>query len=530
MSQMVKKIIGLSLAVALFPPLLGSVSAATGAVNSKSKWIITLRADSPSDPIDLAVEYGLQVEQPYHIYRFKSPDPRIPGFRGLAAGMDEEALKKLRQDPRVLAVEPDCLVTVTGQTNPAGILRMGITNFPVAHINSTSYWNSVTGKSQPIDVDVAVLDSGIDLHHPDLNVVEAQDFTGTGHNGDDCENHGTGVAGVIGALNNTFGVVGVAPGARLWSVQVLCGGPGGSLWANVLAGMNYISQHADQISVVNASIVSIGTPAPCVATQAAVANIVNQGVVFVAGAANDGIDVAGIDGVFGVNPATGVCDDRMPAALPEAMTVSAMDVHTNQIPSWSNYSYVPRPTNYVHSPGGAIDVAAPGDDSGASPRGILTTAMWQSYTATYGTSLAAPHVTGLVALYIAANGRAHDAAGVYAIRQAIVDNSVPQSKWNNANPNPQNNGVTPKPAPLAMPSLNWIPSFSITGQGMSSQGYWLGFPSIPGYAYSVESKDSLDQPWSSLTNTLGCGSTIQVTDTNLNSAMRAYRVQRAVAP
>jgi len=94
-------------------------------VSAKSKWIITLRADSPSDPVDLAVEYGLQIEQPYHIYRFKSPDPRIPGYRGLAADLDEEALRKLRQDPRVLAVEPDCQVTVAGQTVPTGVLKMG---------------------------------------------------------------------------------------------------------------------------------------------------------------------------------------------------------------------------------------------------------------------------------------------------------------------------------------------------------------------------------------------------------------------
>jgi len=86
---------------------------------------------------------------------------------------------------------------------------MGITNFPVAHINSTSYWDSTLGVSTPIDVDVAVLDSGIDLGQPDLTVVDAQDFTGTGWNGQDCSGHGTAVAGVIGAINNTFGVAGL---------------------------------------------------------------------------------------------------------------------------------------------------------------------------------------------------------------------------------------------------------------------------------------------------------------------------------
>jgi hypothetical protein len=443
--------------------------------------------------------------------------------------LDEEALRKLRQDFRVLAVEPDCQVTVAGQTNPAGILRMGITNFPVAHINSTSYWDSTLGVSTPIDVDVAVLDSGIDLGQPDLTVVDAQDFTGTGWNGQDCSGHGTTVAGVIGAINNTFDVVGVAPGVRLWDVQVLCGGT----WTTALAGLNYVSQHADRISVVNMSLSLTGDPRPCVSVEAAVTSLVNEGIVVVAAAGNSGKDIAGPDGVFGVNPTTGVCDDSLPSGLPEVMAVSAMDVHTDQMTSYTTYSYVPRPINYVQSPGGAIDVAAPGSDTGDPSGGILTTAdtvTGRSTETSSGTSMAAPHVAGLVALYIAANGRAHDAAGVYAIRQAVVDNSLPQAQWNNPNPNPQKNGVTPLPAPLAMPSLNWIPSFSITGQGMSSQGYWLGFPSIPGYAYSVESKDSLDQPWGTLTNTLGTGSPVQVTDTNVSSAMRAYRVQRTVAP
>jgi hypothetical protein len=254
---------------------------------------------------------------------------------------------------------------------------MGLTNFPVPHINSTSYWNSATGVSQPIDVDVAVIDSGIDLQHPDLNVVQAVNFPGSGWGGQDCSGHGTLVSGVIGAINNTGGVVGVAPGVRLWAVQVVCGGA--SAWRNFLSGMEYVATNAERICVENPSLYyASATPAPYIATRTAVQSLVNQGVVFVAAAVNNAVDIAGPDGVFGVNPTHGICDGILPAAVPEAMAVSAMDVHTDQIASFSNYSYLPRDTNFVSSPGGAIDVAAPGDDIGASPRGLLSTAVGHS--------------------------------------------------------------------------------------------------------------------------------------------------------
>jgi len=481
--------------------------------------IVTLR---PGVDLDgLVKEFG--VKPAFH-YRH--------AINGFAGPIDPATIVRLKRDSRVLAVEGDGPLAFAGQTNSTGILRMGLTNFPVPHINSTSYWNSATGVSQPIDVDVAVLDTGIDLTHPDLNVFQAVDLTGEGWNGQDCYDHGTLVAGVIGAINNNFGVVGVAPGVRLWAVQVLC--PGSATWTNFLAGMEYIAMNADKITVVNCSLGPTSFSGnPYVAIRTAVQSLVNQGVVFVAGAGNNGHDVAGTDGVWGVNPATGNCDDFLPAAVPEAMAVSAMDVHTDQTASFSNYSYLPRDTNFVSSPGGAIDVAAPGDDTGASPRGIFTTAPGQSYANGYGTSLAAPHVAGLVALYIAANGRAHDAQGVYNIRQAIVNNSLPQSQWNNASPNPMKNGVVPLPAPLAMPSTNWVPQPWVLRADMTAHGFEVYFETVPGYTYTLQCCASLGQTnqWTSLASTNGTGSlgTVAMTDTPCGTT-RFYRLSRQPAP
>src|SRR5208282_3372475 len=303
-------------------------------------------------------------------------------------------------------------VAPADQTVGAGIIRMGITNFPVAHID---------GGDHRINVNVAVLDTGIQLDHPDLNVVQAVDLTSVGNGGDDWSGHGTGVAGIIGALDNGFGVVGVAPGVRLWSVEVLGSDPTDTVWSLLLAGVEYVLQQSNQIQVVNCSTGNSG-PVPWGATHLAFSELVNQGIVVVAAAGNYTNDIAGLDGIFGDN------DDFLPAALPEVMAVSAMNPTNDTIAWFSNFSQVPRTnnpakgiTNYVFSPGGAIDVAAPGVN-------ILSTSTNSGYAIHNGTSAAAPHVAGLVALYIAANGAPTNAAGVYAIRQAIINHSLPQSQ------------------------------------------------------------------------------------------------------
>ena len=149
----------------------------------------------------------------------------------------------LKQDSRVVLVGGNGRFYPCAQMVPSGVIRMGITNFPLAHIN---------GVDERINVDVAVLDGGIQTNHPDLNVVHAVDCTGSGIV-DDQDGHGTHVAGIIGALDNGFGVVGVAPGARLWSVRVLEASGYGST-SMVLAGLDYIAQNADEIEVVNASL------------------------------------------------------------------------------------------------------------------------------------------------------------------------------------------------------------------------------------------------------------------------------------
>jgi subtilisin family serine protease len=463
--------------------------------SSDDLQIVTLQKDG--DPDALVKELGLS---PKFIYRH--------ALQGFAVHLDAATITKLKADKRVLAVEPDGKVELLDQMVGTGVLRMGITNFPEAQVDGLD--------NHRINVNVAVLDTGIQMNHPDLNVVQAMDFTFSELGGNDWSGHGTHVAGIIGALDNVFGVVGVAPGVNLWDGQVIS--PTAGSWTYVLAGIDWVAQNADQIEVLNMSVGGSGS-SPYGAVHEAVYNLVNLGVVVVAAAGNSSEDIAGPDGIFGT------ADDLLPAALPEVMAVSAMDPTSDTNAGFSNFSLASslptRATNYVTSPGGAIDVAAPGVN-------IYSTWTNSGYTNDTGTSMSCPHVVGLVALYIAANGRATNAAGVYAIRQAIINNSLPQSQWNATN-----TYALGLPAPLALPSENWIPLPEITSSGSIDEGFQVGFQAVPGYNYTVQSTKALgsSNQWTSLSTITGVGAVAPETVTDTNLASQAfYRLSRQPAP
>src|SRR6266545_3816172 len=152
---------------------------------------------------------------------------------------------------------------------------------------------------------------------------------------------------------------------------------------------------------------------------AGIAAALDNGVVFVVSAGNDSRDVYGPDGL------QNTADDSIPAAYPEVMTVSAL-YDLDGIPSsddalagFSNYSRGVVAGSSVTSPGAAIDLAAPGVN-------IASTYLNSGYATMSGTSMAAPHAAGAAALYIAGHIRATNAAGVYAIRQALINSAQSQ--------------------------------------------------------------------------------------------------------
>jgi hypothetical protein len=114
-----------------------------------------------------------------------------------------------------------------------------------------------------------------------------------------------------------------------------------------------------------------------------------------------------------------------------------------------------------------------------------------------------------------------------------VNNSLPQSQWNNPNPNPMKNGVVPLPAPLAVPTENWVPQPWVLRAALTAQGLEGYFDTVPGYTYALQCSASLEQTtnqWTNLFSTNGIGSltTMAGADAATNS-MRFYRLSRQPA-
>src|SRR5947207_5302883 len=223
-------------------------------------------------------------------------------LHGFAGEISAERLETLRQDPRVELIEPELELFSSAQTLPTGIKRIGASLSPLAKID---------GLDERINADIAILDTGI-APHPDLNIFTNVSFI-VGQTTDG-NGHGTHVAGIAAAIDNGVGVVGVAPGARLWAIKVM-DNTGAGTTATVIQGIDFVTQNAGQIEVANLSFCGIGYSA---ALRTAINNSVAKGVVFVVAAGNDSRDGYGPDG------RQNTADDSIPAAYPEVMTVSAL--------------------------------------------------------------------------------------------------------------------------------------------------------------------------------------------------------------
>ncbi len=185
--------------------------------------------DAPGTANALATQHGLQLD---HVYT-----RAIKGFAFAGAAPAAQALARRSE---VAYVEQDQVYTAFQQTVPTGIRRCDADAVP----------GLITGGDIAAEVDIAVINTGLDATHPDLNVqpegvrfYTAKKTFKTDANWQDDNGHGTHVGGIIGARDNDLGVVGVAPGARLWAVKVLDSSGGGSE-ATVLAGIDWVAQRA----------------------------------------------------------------------------------------------------------------------------------------------------------------------------------------------------------------------------------------------------------------------------------------------
>lgn len=221
-------------------------------------------------------------------------------------------------------------------------------------------WKATRGEG----VRVAVLDTGIDAGHPDLDgaVEAARDFTDSPRGAEDAQGHGTHVAGTIAARRNEQGVVGVAPGCRLLVGKVL-GDDGSGTSPEVAAGIDWaVEAGADVLSL------SLGSPDPSAAIRAAIERAVAAGRFVICAAGNEGRDNA-------VN---------YPARWETTIAVGAVD-RFGQVARFS-------------SRGPEVDICAPGAD-------VLSTFPSGRYARLSGTSMATPFVTGVVALMLAKHRR-----------------------------------------------------------------------------------------------------------------------------
>src|SRR5690606_34455606 len=138
---------------------------------------------------------------------FRAKHRYTRGIAGFSADLDPSQVERLRDDPGVAAVVPDVPVRIAAPPSPPGVRRLARTAPGEAR--------------QAASGAVAVVDTGVDLDHPDLDVEPGANCIDPGAPPDDDHGHGTHVAGTIGALNDGNGVVGVAPGTTIYAVKVL---------------------------------------------------------------------------------------------------------------------------------------------------------------------------------------------------------------------------------------------------------------------------------------------------------------------
>lgn len=292
-------------------------------------------------------------------------------LKGFSANIADAGAARIARSPLVAYYEPNDIVWAlnrepAGRSLTSGSAQSGVAGNGPGGSTSNELpaqvvpWG-VTRVGGPRDgsgLHAWVIDSGIDLDHPDLNVGSGVDFIDGDATADDEHGHGTHVAGTIGAVDNDIGVVGVAANAVVHPVRVLDRRAFGTI-DGAVAGIDFVALNAQPGDVAN---LSFGVSGHQESLHDAVLNAADLGIHFNVSAGNSNEDA----------------NDYEPAHVehPNIYTVSAID-DADIFASFSNYGNPP------------IDFAAPGVD-------ILSTEAEGTVTLMSGTSMAAPHVAGIL--------------------------------------------------------------------------------------------------------------------------------------
>jgi len=340
------------------------IFSASGSDAIPGRFIVTLR--DGASPAGVAQEHGVA---PDFVY--------TAALNGFAGEMSEAARSGLLRDARVSRVEPDGIARASTTQSGAtwGLDRIDQRARPLS--GTFTYTNTGSG------VTAYIIDTGIDYGHAEFGGRATFGYDAFGGNGDDCNGHGTHVAGTVGG--STYGV---AKAVALKAVRVLdCGGSGS--WSGVIAGVDWVvANHAAGAPA--SSNMSLGGGASA-SVDDAVKRMIADGVASAVAAGNG--NIAGI--------AQDACK-YSPARVPEAMTIGST-TSTDAKSSWSNY-------------GNCVDWFAPGSSITSAWIGSGSTEI----KTISGTSMATPHVAGVAALYLQSN----PGATPLQVRDALYANTT----------------------------------------------------------------------------------------------------------
>ena len=353
------------------PLLLNAIEAAPTA----EYRVIMFFTESPN--VALVESYGAEIEYVYNI---------VPG---LSCKLTETMIERLTLEQDVVRIEMDSMISALGKPEGGGGRKEVVEEedtWNIAKIGAPTAWGmGYTGQywsSNKPHIQVAILDSGIDYNHPDLmpnradynsdGIIDGWDYVNDDENPMDDFGHGTHVAGLVAATKDNTGIVGAANSAHLYALKVL-DSQGTGYWSWAIAALDWVLTGPDGLASTyddpEVVVMSFGTDVAPDTMRIACENAYNKGIVLVAAAGDD---------YSGVN---------YPAAFNTVIAVAATD-SKNKDPSSS-------------SSGSEVELAAPGIDVNSTFYDPATSK--HTYTTMSGTSMAAPHVAGTIALMLSKN-------------------------------------------------------------------------------------------------------------------------------